>query len=148
MVRVVHEALIEARPKVAFAVASDPERQLEWDAARMRSVEKLSAGPHGAGARYRAAFKGMGKVEYDYEDYEPPHRFTHRSRLPIGTMRHTFTFEPSDGATRMTQEGSFEPTFFGRLAQPVVRRMLARTFPKIAGEIQSYLRRSGSPQSV
>jgi hypothetical protein len=140
MVPVVHQSLIEARPEVAFAAASDPERQLEWDAGRMRSVQKLSPGPLGKGARYRASFKGMGKVEYDYEDYEPPRRFTHRSRLPIGTMRHTFVFEPSDGGTRMTQEGSFEPTFLGRLATPVVRRMLARTFPRIAESIQAHLR--------
>jgi uncharacterized protein YndB with AHSA1/START domain len=125
---------------VVFRTAADPEQQLRWDRARMKSLEKLSPGPLAKGARYRASFKGMGKVEYDYEEFDPPRRFSHRARLPVGTMRHVFSFEPAAGGTRLTQEGTLEPKTLGRLIAPVMRGMLAKRFSQIAQELDDYLR--------
>jgi uncharacterized protein YndB with AHSA1/START domain len=141
MVEVSYSQVLAHPIDAVFAAASDPERQLQWDRDRMRSVEKISAGPLGKGSRYRGRFKGMGTVEYEYAEYDPPRRFAHRARVPIGTTGHVFVFEPDAAGTRMTQVGTFEPRGPGRLFTPLVRRMLAKRLPQVAAAIDQHLRR-------
>jgi hypothetical protein len=124
---------------VVFHAAADPERQLVWDAATLRSVEKLSPGALGPGARYRGDFKGFGKVEYEFAEYEPGRRFTHVARIKLGEMRHVFTFEEVPEGTRMIQEGRLQPNAIGRLLAPVMMRSLRKRFRTIARELNDYL---------
>jgi hypothetical protein len=139
MLRVSETAIIPRPVDEVFAAASDPLKQLEWDPATMKRVEKLTPGPLGRGSRYRAAFKVMGTVEYDFPDFDPPRRFSHRTRLPMGEMRHTFIVEPVPQGTRLTQEGELRPTLLGRLMQPLMARMLRRRFRTVAQELSEYL---------
>ncbi|HEY3111936.1 MAG TPA: SRPBCC family protein [Chloroflexota bacterium] len=138
MLRVVESALIERPVAELFAIAADPFKQLAWDPGTLKSVEKLGAGPLGRGARYRGTFKGFGVVEYDYADYDPPRRFSHRTRLKMGEMRHTFTFEAVPGGARLTQEGELRPNLLGWLLQPLMARMLRKRFREIADELRAY----------
>ena len=140
MVEVSYETTIERPVEEVFRVASDPKAQLEWDD-RMTSVQPLSEAPLERGATFRARFRRMGSVTYEYADFDPPRRFSHRSRMPFGTMTHVFTFDPTASGTRMVQVGRMEPTALGRLLAPVVRRMLAKRFPQIAGDLRAYLGR-------
>ena len=52
MIEVSESVVIAREPADVFDIAADPERQLEWDAQTL-SVEKLTPGPLGRGARYR-----------------------------------------------------------------------------------------------
>jgi uncharacterized protein YndB with AHSA1/START domain len=103
--------IINRDPSEVFDVAADPERQLEWDAGTLKDVEKLTAEPLGAGARYRGTFKGFGTVEYEYDVFEPPQRFSHTAELPIGGVHHAFElaraeWDPTDAEDRRDAEGS------------------------------------------
>ena len=84
----------------------------------------------------------MGSVTYEYSEYDPPHRFSHRSRMPFGVMTHEFSFEPTGPGTRILQVGRFEAAALGRLLAPIVRRMLAKRFPQIADELRADLERT------
>jgi hypothetical protein len=139
MVSVSESAVLGRSPEVVFHAAADPECQLVWDAATLRSVEKLSTGALGPGARYRGDFKGFGKVEYEFAEYEPGRRFAHVARIKMGEMRHVFTFEEVPQGTRMTQEGRLEPNAIGRLLGPVMMRSLKKRFRTIAVELNDYL---------
>ena len=76
-----------------FEAAADPDVQLRWDGPTLRHVEKLTPGPLARGARYRGNFKGFGTVTYEFAEFEPGRSFQHVARMPMGEMRHRFTFE-------------------------------------------------------
>jgi uncharacterized protein YndB with AHSA1/START domain len=140
MYRIVESATIERPVTEVFDVAADPHKQLAWDTGMLRSVEKLTPGPLGRGAQYRGDFKGFGVMEYEFVEYEPGRRFAHRARMPMGEMRHVFTFEPVPDGTRMTQEGILTPNLAGRLMWPVMmKRMLRKRFREIAARISQHL---------
>jgi uncharacterized protein YndB with AHSA1/START domain len=140
MYRIVESAIIQRPVAEVFDIAADPHKQLAWDTAMLRRVEKLTPGPLGRGARYRGDFKGFGPVEYEFVEYEPGRRFAHRAQMPMGEMRHVFTFEPIPEGTRMTQEGVLTPNFAGRLLWPVMmKRMLSKRFREIASKIRQHL---------
>lgn len=139
--RVEEEAVLPHPLPLVFAAAADPFKQLEWDPVTLRRVEQLSDGPLGPGARYRGTFKGLGVVEYEYTEYEVDRRFVHRSRIPMGVMLHTFSFEAVAEGTRLRQVGELEANLMGRVGSPVMRRMLQHRFVSIAAGIDRYLRR-------
>jgi uncharacterized protein YndB with AHSA1/START domain len=139
MVRVEETTTIDAPPERVFRAAADPERQLEWDAGTLRHVERLGDTPLGPGARYRGKFKGFGTVEYEFVEFDEPQAFAHRARVPVGQMTHRFTFEPTDGGTRVTQVGELEPSVLGRVMGPMVRRMFGKRFRLIGDELDRYL---------
>jgi hypothetical protein len=138
--RTVTETAVIERPQAElFQAAADPERQLVWDSGTLKSVEKLSPGPLGRGSRYRGGFKGFGTVVYEFAEFEAPRRFAHLARMPMGEMRHTFTFEPANQGTRMTQTGELRPNLLGRLMGPMIAWSLGKRFRTIADELGSYL---------
>jgi uncharacterized protein YndB with AHSA1/START domain len=129
-----------------FDAAADPFQQLQWDAKLLKSVQPVGSGPLAKGARYRGRFKGMGTVEYEYADYDPPHRFAHRSALPMGEMLHTLEFEPVDGGTRLTQRISMRPTFLGRVMGPVMRPRMRRRMRDLPLQLTEYLQAKRTPR--
>ena len=140
MYRIVESAIIERPVSEVFAIVADPDKQLAWDTGGLRRVEKLRPGPLERGARYRGDFKGFGVVEYEFVEYEPDLRFAHRARMPMGEMRHLFTFESVPEGTRMTQEGTLTPNLAGRPMWPLMmRRMLGNRFRDISTRIQQHL---------
>ncbi len=140
MYRIIESAIIERPVSEVFAIAADPDKQLAWDTGGLRRVEKLTPGPLERGARYRGDFKGFGIVEYEFVEYEVDRRFAQRARMPMGEMRHLFTFESVPEGTRMTQEGILAPNLAGRLMWPLMmRRMLGNRFRDIATRIQQHL---------
>ncbi len=69
MVTVSQSTVLNHPLERVFETAADPQKQLEWDPAVMKSVEKVTPGPLAQGARYRGEFKGMGaNVEYEFEE--------------------------------------------------------------------------------
>ncbi len=141
ILRVEEEAVLPHPLPLVFATAADPFKQLEWDPVTLRRVEQLSDGPLGPGARYRGTFKGLGVVEYEYAEYEVDRRFAHRSRIPMGVMLNTFSFEAVAEGTRLTQVGELEANLMGKVGSPVMRRMLQHRFVSIAAGIDRHLRR-------
>jgi uncharacterized protein YndB with AHSA1/START domain len=140
MATVSQSTVLNHSPERVFETAADPMKQLEWDTAVMRSVEKLNAGPLAKGARYRGDFGRMGRnVEYEFEEYDPPRRFAHRTKSPMGTIHHEFAFESMSGGTRLTQAGRLDPNLLGRLGAPMVKRVFRRRFQQVSEELGQYL---------
>jgi ligand-binding SRPBCC domain-containing protein len=121
-----------------FGVAVDPQVQLEWDAAALPRVEKLTEGPLGVGARYRGSLKRLGTVDFEYVEYEPGRRFSHNAQMRLGRFRHTFDFEPVDDGTRLTQRIQMEPVGIARLMAPLLRPVLRRRIRMIDDELRRY----------
>lgn len=139
MVRVKVEEQIPHPIEAVFDAASDPMKQLEWDAGSLKSVEALGSGPLGKGSRYRGEFKQMGVVEYEYSEFDPPRRFEHRAETKMGRSWHRLTFEPETSGTKVTQEGGIDPKGAWRLLSPMMSMMFRSRFRKIARELDTYL---------
>lgn len=138
MIEVSDSVVIAREPADAFDVAADPERQLEWDPQTL-SVEKLTPGPLGRGARYRVEVKRLGVVEYEFPEFDRPVRFAHRGPVKVGEMYHTFELEPVPGGTRLTQAIRAEPRGIGRLLRPVMAPMLRKLLRTLNAELKEHL---------
>jgi hypothetical protein len=142
MIEVSESVVIAREPADVFDIAADPERQLEWDAQTL-SVEKLTPGPLGRGARYRVKVKGLGIVEYEFPEFDRPVRFAHRGPVKVGEMYHTFEFEPVPEGTRLTQAIRAEPRGIGRLLRPVMAPMLRKLVRTLNTELKAHLEQGG-----
>jgi len=117
------EISINGTGEAVFAALADPEVQVGYDR-DFRSVEKLTQGPIGKGTRFRGDFKGMGKVEYEYAEFEPIRLIEHAVKWPFGAVRHRFDFQPSGDGTRLAQAITLRPNLLGRLLWPLLLRDL------------------------
>ena len=52
-----------------FGALADPNVQITYDGDMFRAVEQLTPGTIGKGTRFRGKFKGMGWVEYAYDEF-------------------------------------------------------------------------------
>ncbi len=119
-------------------MASDPEKQVDWDKGNLIKVEKLTPEPLQKGSRYRGKFKGMGSVSYEFV-FDPPKRFAHSAKLPFGRIRHIFTLDAVPEGTQLTKEGILNLNPLGWLMVPMLKRMLRRRFRAINTELREYL---------
>jgi uncharacterized protein YndB with AHSA1/START domain len=142
------EEVLRYPVETVFDAAADPFKQLEWDAGMLKSVEALTPGPLGKGSRYRGNFKQMGVVEYEYAQFDRPHRFEHRAENRMGRSWHIFSFEAVPSGTRLTQEGGIDPKGLWRLMAPMMTVMLRKRFAKIARELDAYLSRATVPPTT
>lgn len=137
-------AVIPHPPSAVFDAAADAKAQLRWDAPTLKQVEALTPGPLSKGSRYRGKFKGYGTVEYEYAEYDPPRRFAHLAKIPLGRMRHTFTFDAVPEGTRLTQVGELEPGGIGRVIGELMMGRIQKRFRVIAQELSEFLGREGA----
>lgn len=137
--------IIKRPPTEVFDTAADPLTQLKWDPGTLQSVEKLTPEPLGRGSRYRGNFKGMGTVEYEFEEFEPGKRFSHHTIMPMAEIRHIFEFEAVAEGTRFTQSMKVEPKGLFKLITPMMKRMMNKRMQVIITELNDYL--SAHPSS-
>jgi hypothetical protein len=131
--------IIKRSPTEVFNTAADPLTQLKWDPSMLQRVEKLTPEPLGRGSRYRGDFKGMGTVEYEFEEFEPGKRFSHHTIMPMADIRHIFEFEAVSEGTRLTQSMKVEPKGFYKLITPMMKRMMSKRMKVIFTELNDYL---------
>jgi uncharacterized protein YndB with AHSA1/START domain len=112
--------VINRSPDEVFAAIADPQVQVTYDGETYRSAEKLTDGPIGKGTRFRGDFTGMGKVEYEYSEFEPGRLIQHRVMLPAGKVFHRFELSPEAGGTRLTQSIDTDPSLLGRILWSLV----------------------------
>jgi uncharacterized protein YndB with AHSA1/START domain len=122
-----------------FEAAAVPENMLAWDAGFTRTIEKLSDGELMQGSRYAGRFKGMGRVEWEFSEFERPERFEHRSDMLFGRMFHRFAFEDAEGGTRVSQRMELVANRLGGLIWPIMRGQLRKRQLKIYRELGAYL---------
>jgi hypothetical protein len=113
---------------------------MTYDGEMMRSVEQLTPGAIGKGSRFRGDFKRMGKVEYEYADFEQDRLIEHAVRMPFGSARHRFDFADAGSGTTLTQTITVRPNLLGRIAWPLmVKRMMSKRVQTLNGLVRDYV---------
>lgn len=128
MPTVTNSVLIAGPGASVFAAIEDPKVQMTFDE-MIRSVDKVTDGPIGKGTRFRGEFKGFGKVEYEYIDFEAGRLVVHGVKMPFGQMQHRFEVAPEgSGSTRLVQSITAELNLLGKILWPIMmrRNMTAR----------------------
>jgi uncharacterized protein YndB with AHSA1/START domain len=129
--RVTETFMVNRPPEVVFDYVADPANLADWQTA-ITSVEQLTDGPPGLGTRVRERAKPPGGSEF--EQVVEFTEFTRPQRLHVHIVEGpypvdgTWSFEPSDGGTRVrfAAEGRLRGAM--RLLEPAAARMLARQF--------------------
>jgi carbon monoxide dehydrogenase subunit G len=128
----VQESVTIARPpQEVFDFLANFENLSAFDAFVTASGQ-VGDGPPGLGTRGRGTTRFMGQ-QFDWmvelTEFEPPRRMVSRSVEGKRDVTATFTLEPADGGTRVTEriETGAMGGLLGRLPDPLVNRLLGRS---------------------
>ena len=129
---VTEESVTIARPpQEVFDFLANFENLSAFDAFVTASGQ-VGDGPPGLGTRGRGTTRFMGQ-QFDWmvelTEFEPPRRMVSRSVEGKRDVTATFTLEPADGGTRVTEriETGAMDGLLGRLPDPLVNRLLGRS---------------------
>lgn len=130
---VVEESVVIARPpQEVFDFLSRFDNIALYDSS-VTTSEQVGAGPVAEGTRGRGTSKVMGR-RFDWTvevaEFDPPRRMVSRSVEGKLNFTVTFTLEPADAGTRVTQRIDAESGLggiFGKIADPLVERAQGRT---------------------
>jgi hypothetical protein len=113
---------IASEASTVFAFASDLRNEPQWNPECL-AVTKVTEGPVGLGARYRAKWKGSPELVVECVAYDAPRTWTSTNGGPI-SITATFTVTPKDSGAILSTAFNIEPRGIGRLfARAFVRRM-------------------------
>src|SRR5215207_9692146 len=125
MARIRGEILINRPVEMVFDYVADQRNEPIYNPRMLRS-EKITDGPIGVGTRFRAtARSGRQVVEMLIEitEYDRPWRLGSRTTMASVDVNGGLTFEPVDGATRMSWSWAVSPHGPLRMFGPVVARV-------------------------
>jgi uncharacterized protein YndB with AHSA1/START domain len=129
---VTEETVVISRPpQEVFEFLANFENLSAFDAFVTASGQ-VGDGPPGLGTRGRGTTRFMGQ-QFDwmveFTEFEPPRRMVSRSVEGKRNVTATFTLEPADGGTRVTErlETGAMGGLLGRLPDPLVNRLLGRS---------------------
>ncbi len=150
MKKIEGETVIGCPPDVVFDFVADERNEPKFNP-RMVRAELISEGPIGAGARFLAATKSMGRtleMVIETTAYDRPARLTSTTHMSSAEIQGTMTFEPVSAGTRMRWSWDVEPKGFFRLLAPLVARMGRHQEEVIWANLKRFLEsRSGRAQS-
>ena len=125
MGRISGEILIKRQVEQVFDYVADQRNEPIYNP-RMLHSEKITGGPIGVGTRFRAtAQSGRREIEMLIEvtEYQRPGRFGSRTTMSSVDVDGGLTFEPVNGATRMSWSWYVRPRGSLRLLAPLVARL-------------------------
>jgi hypothetical protein len=125
MARVTGEILINRPVETVFDYVADQRNELAYNPRMVRS-EKITGGPIGVGTRFRASARsGRQAMELLIEitQYDRPRRLGSQTTMSSPDVNGGLTFEPVDGATRMSWSWEVSPKGPLRLLGPLVARL-------------------------
>ncbi|HEX6461438.1 MAG TPA: SRPBCC family protein [Thermoleophilaceae bacterium] len=122
---------VAAAPDAVFDCVTDPSRLTSWQTTKT-SVEQLTDGPPGLGTRVRERTKPPGAKEFEqvveFTEFERPRRLhVHVVEGPY-PIDATYSFRPDGAGTSVTFVAEGPLGGLMRLAEPVLRRAMARQF--------------------
>jgi hypothetical protein len=130
-----------------FALASDPDRDLEWGTLMVESA-KLSPGPVGIGSRFQqtAVFMGIRvAVRLEVTAYEPFTLMSYRVDHPV-VGDHRRVLEETPEGTRLTFQIRLEPPRQFQLGAVIMRRGVKRQMEADLGQIKEMM--ESAPRSA
>jgi ligand-binding SRPBCC domain-containing protein len=143
MMKFKHIEVINRPVEEVFSFLSNFANNSQWEPGILES-KQVSPAPMGAGTQLMDVRKVMGrKVETTYEvtAYEPNKRFAIKSTSGPVRVKASYSFEPVDGGTRVTDAAEFETSGFFRLLQPIfaltVKKQMKANFAKIKQVLES-----------
>ncbi len=128
----VEETFLVARPpEVVFDYVTDPAKLSSWQTSNL-SVERLTDGPPGLGARFRERTKPPLGKEFEqvteFTEFDRPHRVrVHIAEGPY-PVDGTWAFEPDGDGTRVHFVAEGVLGGLKKLFEPVLHRAVARQF--------------------
>ena len=128
---VLESVTIARPPQEVFDFLANFENLSAFDAFVTASGQ-VGDSPPGLGTRGRGTTRFMGQ-QFDWmvelTEFEPPRRMVSRSVEGKRDVTATFTLEPADGGTRVTEriETGAMGGLLGRLPDPLVNRLLGRS---------------------
>ena len=147
MARVRGEILINRPVALVFDYVADQHNEPIYNPRMLRS-EKITDGPIGVGTRFRAtARSGRRVVEMliAITQYDRPRRLGSRTTMSSVDVNGGLTFEPVDGATRMSWSWEVSPRGPLRLLGPLVAHLGRRQEQTIWSGLRTQLEGSGPP---
>ena len=78
-------------------------------------------------------------MEWEFVEYEPPHRVTTLAHTKFGDLRHTILFESTEGTTQVTQIGETTPKGMMRLLSPIMAASIRKGFSSDTQLLARYL---------
>jgi uncharacterized protein YndB with AHSA1/START domain len=113
-----------------FAVLSDFSSGVKWASGAVEPAQKTTVGPIGLGTTWHGVGKVAGRrfeTDATCTEFETDRKITMTLTKPFPTTS-TFTFDPVDGGTRVSQTIDSEPGGFFKLAEPLVVTIAKRQF--------------------
>lgn len=139
MARIQTASRMSFAPEVIFDQWTDGRRFPTWKPETAREVQLLTSEPVGLGSRFRGTYKGVGEVEWEIVEYQPPRRVTTLAHTKFGDLRHTIVLEPAGGTTQVTQIGQTRPRGVMRLLSPVMAASIKKGFQSDVETLSRYL---------
>ena len=141
------ERIVNEPPERVFALIADPRRSAEWDPGVI-AVEQVTAGPLGAGARFREThrvFAGRHTVELEIGSYQQPRLVSYATVAggPPGGTR--YELSAHGGGTRVRVIASARVGGPLVLLAPVLGRVMRRQLPATLAQLEQALRETGIP---
>lgn len=139
MIRKSAEIVINASITRVFEIASDGRQQLIWDKGYFSSLEELTSPPTRKGSKFKCRVKGMGKMSYEFAEYQPPRLFIHESVTTLCYGTHHFRFSETTGGTLFSQTMELRMRGFFILFTPFVSFGLQRSLKRMNRELKAYI---------
>ena len=126
MATTVSSVVLVRRPvEDVFAYVLDLEQNgPEW-APDLKSVEKTSEGPVGAGTTFNQQQEVMGRsreTTLTFVDVQLNRQIDAEADIGVAAPRASLVFRPEEGATRLTLSADLNPRGLGKLLAPMMRR--------------------------
>ena len=125
MGRISGEILINRPVEQVFDYVADQRNEPIYNP-RMLHSEKITGGPIGVGTRFRAMAQSRRReieMLIEVTEYQRPRRFGSRTTMSSVDIDGGLTFEPVNGATRMSWSWDVRPRGSLRLLAPLVARL-------------------------
>ena len=148
MARIDGEIVINRPLEEVFDFVAD-ERNEPCYNPRLRHVEQISDGPIGAGTRFRAETRMLGRTVpmlIEFKIYERPRRLGSTTHLSTMDIQGALTFDPIPAGTRMRWSWTVKPRGIFRLFTPLIVRMGQRQEQEIWTSLKQLLERQMAPQ--
>jgi hypothetical protein len=146
MVRIDGEIVINRPVEEVFDFVADERNEPRYNP-RMLRAEKISPGPIGPGARFRAEFSSFRRpvAMIEVAGYERPRRLASSTHMSAMDVRGSLTFDPVPEGTRMRWSWELEPRGLFKLMTPVVARTGRRQERAIWTSLKRFLEGQESP---
>jgi uncharacterized membrane protein len=127
----VEASVVINRPiEEVFAFAGNVENNPQWQSGVLEA-RVTSEGPMGVGTTYRYVSQLLGRrIETDGEitEYEPNRKYSFKSTSGPFPIEGGFTFEATEGGTRVTLAVEADMGGFFKMAEPLVVRTIKKQF--------------------